>query len=296
MAVFIDGVEIPQERIAAHFVSLCSARDKVKADSGSSSVKEITDDVLRDWAEENVIEEWLFEREATRSQPIPADKHIQQELSTYPAMYEGMSPEDARAAAINALQIARAKKQIYKKLPVPTDEECKAYYDANREDFSFEGKRIIAELVLPLETVDKTRLYLSMLNLKTSIGSDYDKWQEAVVHLSVKYPDDKGLFGIISKDDNRLPKDVEEQLFALPPDGISDPIDLDDGNLYLLRNMPIKKDVAYMPFELYKEFIRGTLIREARGKAMDACYDALKAAAKITRTGAGAADKKEPQA
>ena len=93
MGLTVNGVVIAETKIQDEMTRLRPEYEAyVRANGGEPSEAQ-----LREWAEEDVIEETLFRQEATATQPVPSDERAQQFMDDNADLFKG-APQEERLA------------------------------------------------------------------------------------------------------------------------------------------------------------------------------------------------------
>ena len=280
MAVTIDGVEIAEHDIQAEVESLRPRYEAYTREKG----EEPDAAQLRDWVIDNLIEEYVLEREARATQPVPSAERVQQELEKNAEAYEAVPEAERPAKASLAMQVRRLKRDIRKKARKPTEAELRSFYDKNPELFvAPEALRLqhICRLPGPAE---KASDLLLLLRVKADVEHGRMTWADAVYEYSEMAEEDRGFFATVSRGE-LLPK-YEEKLFALELGELSDVIDLsEDGGAESLHIFRAVERLApeKMAYKNVKENVERAVIEMFDDDALFRKLDELKAKAVIVR-------------
>jgi parvulin-like peptidyl-prolyl isomerase len=276
MALTVNGVAIAETKIQEEMARLRPEYETYVRTNGG----EPSEEQLREWAEEDVIEESLFRQEALATQPPPSDERAQKFMDDYAELFKDVPQEARLSRSKEALQQRRLMKELRKGIKQPGEEEIKAYYEAYPERFMVPEALRLSHICRFIEPGAKADAFLELLRLKTEIDSFRLNWVEVMETCSDSFSRDHGLFDPVSRGD--LPPEVEEKLFALKPGEVSDVIELGGRSLHLfkllVKNPPQKLDLRDV-----QERLAEVLFEDACQKALEAKFDALKAAAVIQR-------------
>ena len=278
MGLTVNGAAITEEKIAEEMARLRDSYGKYVRENGG----EPGEAELREWAEEDLIEAELFRQEAAEKYPEPSDERAQQHIKELPEVYGKLPEADRLAHSKEALRARALMKAVRKGVPQPGEEEVRRYFDEHPDVFIVpETLRLshICRFVRP-DGVGKSDLFLDLLRMKSDISNFRMNWMEAVETCSDSFRNDYGVFEPVSEGD--LPPDVERKLFALEPGEVSDVVELDGRSLHLFRLLA-KEPPQPMAFKDVKETITTMLFDLACQSALEAKFDALKAAAVIQR-------------
>lgn len=278
MGLTVNGVGIAEDKIAEEIARLQPRYETyVRENGGEPSEAE-----LREWAEEDLIEEELFRQEAVARFPEPSDARAQQNIAESPDVFKAYPEGERLLRSKEALRARALMKDVRKGVPRPSEADVRRCYEEFPETFKMpESLRLshICRLVQPGD-VGKSDLFLDLLRLKADIDSFQMNWIEAVETCSDTFGQDYGVFEPVSAGD--LAPAIEAKLFALKPGEVSDVIELDGGSLHLFRLLA-KEPEQLMPFKEIKETIAKMLFEQACQSALEARFDALKAKAVIQR-------------
>jgi hypothetical protein len=276
MGLTVNGVLIAEEKIAEEVARLRPEYEAyVRTNGGEPSEAQ-----LLEWAEEDVIEESLFRQEALATQPMPSDERAQQHLDASPEMYKDVPQADRLTRGKEALQQRRLMKEIRKGVKQPTEAEIHAYYDAHPEQFLVPETLRMSHICRFVEPGQKSDAFLDLLRVKSEVDGFRLNWVEAVESCSDSFSQDNGLFSPVSQGD--FPPEIEAKLFALKPGEISDVIELGARSLHLFRLL-VKEPARTLDVNDIQSRLSEVLFEEACQRALEAKFDALKAAAVIRR-------------
>ena len=274
MAVTVDGVEILETEILEEMERLRPEYDLYVRREGG----EPTEPQLREWAIEDLVEEALFRKAAVASQPVPSDERVRQELEVHAAAYANVPEGERFARARAALQQRRLMREIRKGVKQPSEAEARAYYDAHPELFVSPEALRLSHICRYVGPDTRAAAFLELLRVKADVEHGKATWFEAVETCSDSFERDAGLFATVAR--NELPAEIEEKLFALKADEISDVIDFGEQTLHLFRVLA-RMEPEQVAFEAAKEHLAGVLFEQACQDTLNAKFDELKAAAVI---------------
>ena len=276
MAVTVNGVEVKESDIQAEIKRLRPEYEAyVSANGGAPDEAQ-----LREWAEEDLIEEALFRAAAVASQPVPSDDRVRQELEAHAETYKDVPEEERFVRGREALQQRRLIKEIRKRIAHPGEAAVRAYFDQHPEQFVAPEALRLSHLCRYVDPGTRSDVLLDLLRIKTDLSQSKVAWVEAVEACSDTFRQDSGMFATVAR--NELPAEIEKQLFALRPGEISDVIDFGQGTLHLFRLLA-HLEPEKVAFETVKEHLAGVLFEQACQDALHAKFDELKAAAVIRR-------------
>lgn len=276
MAVSVNGVEIAETKIQEEMARLRPEYTSyVRSNDGEPSEEQ-----LREWAVEDLIEAALFRQAAVATQPVPSDERVQQYLKENAGHDETLQREERFKLAREALQQRRMIKEIRKGVQQPGDEAVRAYYEANPEMFVMPETLRLSHICHFVDSGNKADAFLDLLRIKADLAGGRIDWLQAVEGYSDSFQRDRGLFDPVSRDD--VPAEIEAKLFALKEDEVSDVIELEGRSLHLFRLL-VREAPRVIEFKEAQEHLAGVLFEQACQEALHAKFDALKAAAVIQR-------------
>jgi parvulin-like peptidyl-prolyl isomerase len=274
MAVTIDGVEVPERAIEEEMARLRPEYGEyVRTQGGEPSETQ-----LREWAVEDLIEDFLFRREAA-GQPAPSDERVRQELEQHAKDYADVPDAERPGRAREALQRRRLTREIRKGVKPPDESVLRAYYDANPGRFMVPEALRLAHVCRIVGGVSRADAFLELVRIKAAVEQGRLSWLDAVMG-SDTAERDEGVFATVSR--GELPEKLEQALFALKPGDLSDVADLGGGTLHLFKVLE-RLEAGKMPFDFAKEPLADALFGQACEDAFNERLDALKAAAVIVR-------------
>ncbi len=278
MTLTVNGVLIPEEKIIAEMDRLRERyQEYVRENGGEPSENE-----LREWAEEDLIEAELFRAEALATQPEPDAATVQRNIEASPDFYAAIPEGERLTRSREALCVRAMEKEIRKRVPRPTETELRAWYAEHPEQFATEEELLLSHICrwIGLNGASRTDAYLELLHVRSELAKGALQWNEAVVALSDTCREDYGMFPAVRR--NMLPKAVEDKLFALAEGEVSDAVELDGESVHLFRLLE-KQPPHDLAFKDVRETLSTALFERAYQEALDAVFDALKASATIQR-------------
>ncbi len=276
MAVTVNGVEISEAKIQEEIARLREEYEQyVQAEGG-----EPKEEQLREWAAENLIETQLFREVALATQPVPSEERVKQELDKNATLYETLPEEQRLAQASVTLQQRRMMKDIRKSAKLPSEGEMRDYYDAHPDLFIAPEALRLSHVCRYLDAGNKAQVYLDLLELKTALDNKAIAWGAALSANSDTFRRDYGRFATVAH--GELPAAVEEKLWNLGEDEVSDVIDLGMETLHLFK-VTARLETTKIKYHDIKDDLRKKMFEEACSDRVNARLDELKAAAVIER-------------
>lgn len=273
----VNGVGIAETRIAEEMDQLRESYvSYVRANGGEPSEAQ-----LREWAEENLIEDEVLRQEAAASQPEPPDERAKQYIEANPDYFDKFSEGDRLTVSKDELRLRALEKAIRKGVPKISDDEVRRDYDSHPEYYVTSEKLRLSHICrfIGAGGLARSEAFLELLRLKADLASQRCDWFD-VLGSSDSFRQDYGMFAAVGRGD--LPEDVEEKLFALEVGGVSDVLELDGSSLHLFR-LITKEPAGKLGFQEIRERLRDMLFESAYQEAREKLLDALKAKAVIRR-------------
>jgi len=277
MALTVNSETIADERVQAEMDRLRPEYVAYVRDNGG----EPSEEQLREWAEEDLIEAAVFRQAAVASQPVPSDERVAQHLNDNAEMYQDVPEAERTVKAREAMQQRRLMKEIRKQVPRPDESMIRAYYDAHPELFQVPETLRLSHICRYASPVNKADVFLELLNVKTDLAAFRMNWMEALETFSESYGQDQGLFMPVSRE--TAPKSLSEALFALEPGMVSDVVEMPDGHSLHLFRLLAKEPPRTLTFEEVQAQLADVLFEDAFQDALHAKFDTLKAEAVIQR-------------
>jgi hypothetical protein len=277
MAVTVDGIEIPESEIQTEMARLRPEYVTYVRNQGG----EPDEGQLHEWAVEDLIEEFLFRKEAAASQPVPSDDRVKQELEAHAPAYASLPEGERHGRARVTLQQRRLMREIRKDVEQPDEATIRAFYDTNAEMFMAPESLRLSHICRVIEPGSRPSAFLDLLRAKADVEQGRMTWVEAVDAYSDTAERDRGLFATVAR--GELPAECEATLFALKPGELSDVVDFKQQTLHLFKLL-VRLEPEKMPLDSVKEDLKNMMFAQACQDAVNNRFDALKAAAVIVRT------------
>lgn len=276
MGLTVNGVVISETKIQDEMTRLRSEYAAYVRTNGG----EPSEEQLREWAEEGVVEETLFRQEAMATQPVPSDERAQKFIGDNAELFKDYPDVERLDRGKEALQQRRLMKELRKGVKQPCEADIRAYYDAHPELFMVPESLRLSHLCRFVEPGNKANVFLELLRIKTAVDTFQMNWVEAVETCSDSFSRDGGLFDAVARGD--LPPEVEEKLFALKPGEVSDVLELGGRTIHLFKLL-VREPPQKLDLKDVSERLSEVLFEDACQKALESKFDALRAAAVILR-------------
>lgn len=283
MTVTVNGEAITNEQIEQEMERL--RQDYVRM--FAEQPEEQRENTLREWSQENLIEQVLLRQAAERSVTIP-DEQIDRELNR---LYE-QSGGKAKFCADNdittekekqlrddlraQLQVRTFIEQLCAKLPAPGEKEIEKYYRANIEKFTIPEMVHAAHIVRhhgPKLNAKTLREEMEKVHARLETGEDF----AALASEHSDCPDNSGDLGWFAR--GKMVPLFEEQVFALEPGQVSGVFDTEFG--YHIARVIERKAAIPCPLRDVREVIVRELSEEMKNKRIENFLDGEKPKADI---------------
>lgn len=224
---------IADEEITAEADRLRADYETYVRDAGA----EPSEEQLREWARENILERRIIEGEAEK---------------------KGITPEER-------------VKEIQAAIEKPTVEEARAYFRANAGEFMHPERVRARHIVRHRETHSAAEATLELLNLRKQLVAGSLDWEAAVKdHSDCSDASDLGWFGR-----GQMVEEFENAAFSLPEGSISDVVETAFGwhLIEVLAHRPAEPAL----FEEARDFILERLEEDKKQSALEDYLDARRA-------------------
>ena len=282
MAMIVNGERIEDREIREEAERLRPSYEQVFADleAGAREAQ------LMDWSKENVIERVLLRQEAKRSgPPIPPDE-VEAAFARLKERYE--KPEDLckefnadsddKVKAMIELQMKVEHKinEIYAKVPKPSEEEIRNYYEQNKERFSSGEQIRVAHVVKYVNwQTDESTAHEAVAQAHQEItnGAPF----EAVVDKYTDCADSGGDLGYVTR--GQLVEEFEDVVFNLSPGQVSDVFRTRFG--FHVAKVYDRRPPAVPPLKEVKDQIVEQAAEQKREQALGEYLDLLRSKATV---------------
>ncbi|MFA7174975.1 MAG: peptidylprolyl isomerase [Kiritimatiellia bacterium] len=275
MALRVNGIEVSADAVEREIARLePDYKHYITENGGEPDAVQ-----LREWATENLVEKEVLRQEAMRSQTDPDEKKVAAWLEENQAVLgDELSDEERRARCVEDIKIRTLVKSIRKSVQRPSEAELQCAYDSNPERFTVPESLKVSHICrVPHPGADKARNFIDLLDLKKRMESLEIEWMDAL-QLSDTFQRDYGMFDTVMR--GMLPAEIEEKLFSLELEQITDVIELESGTLHLFKIL-VKKEPELIPFAAVCEELSSLMFAEAAESKLNEMLDALKAQAVI---------------
>ena len=290
MGLIINGEIISDEVLETSYNS-DRIRDAYTEHCKSEGIEE-TDEGRRRFNEDMIIEDTVILQGAKAAVPPPKEHAIKARVSQLKSdLYlptDTVTPfeEELRQIAVKKYYLVKFFKLIDSRIPHPTEEECKKYYEEHQTDFATGEVYRFTHICFSLDNYEsQTEATVDLLNLKTRIESSQnpdDSWWYAIGKYSITVDQDNGEYRLFKK--GGLPPEIETPLLKCTVRGqISEPVITSENTIDLFRFEEMR-NIGVVPFESVYSLIRKKLFLQKQTIATDKKLEELKTKAVIERT------------
>ncbi len=273
MVASVNSVPIDENEVTAEFDRLKPHYDEhVRADNEDAS-----DEQLMEWARENVIERMLIRQSAEKEPPVDPE-----EVKTaYESIMEQVedAPEDEVKHDIELnMKIERLVNRIQDEAPEITEEQCRRWYEENRDQFQVPEQVRVRHIVKHVDGLHpREEAYSAIQEVKMQLDQGADFEELAREHSDCA--DDGGDLGYFPR--GQMVEEFEDVVFNMTLGDVSDIFLTQFG--YHIAKLEDRVGAGPVPFEEAGDRIAERLAEEARQDAINQYVDQLKAEAEIVR-------------
>ncbi|WP_367871133.1 peptidylprolyl isomerase [Luteolibacter sp. Populi] len=244
------------------------------------------DGEFRTLAEEEVIDGILLAQEAEQNSPAPAPEEVRsafedtlRQWREHGASWDLLDAqrESLRAETISKLRMERFTEGLWRDLPELTEEDLRAWYEANRARFRQPPSARALHLVRFPESADPWDDYAAMLDLRRRALDGADFADLAKTHTKKRGAETD--LGWIEQ--QRVFNPFESMLFSLRKDEVS-PVFFYEQALHLVKVEEVR-EAAVQPFEEVADGIREEVERARRLQVLKDLAATLRTTAVIER-------------
>lgn len=272
MTIKINGELIESEEIESEIERLRPQYEHyVRSQSETGS-----DEQLKEWCKENVIERTLLRQAAQKSSITITPGEIKKAYENSKANFEGIKKEEAEDKIETQLKIEKLIKEISAKAPAPTKEELKRFYNENKEMFfapeQVRAAHIVKHVTNPSE---KTQAYLDICNIQERIGKG--ETFEKLASENSDCPENAGDLGYFGR--GQMVDEFENVVFNMKVGDISDVFLTQFG--YHIVKLTDRRGGNTVPFDEVSDYVTGQVTLEKQNTELEKYIDDLKASAEI---------------
>ena len=290
MGLIINGEVISDNVLEERYNS---ERDRAAyAEYCKSKGIEETDKGRKQFCEDRIIEDTVFQQKARTVIPPPKEHAIKSRLSQLKSrLYlptDEVTPfeEELRQIAIQNYYLVRFMKFLDSRVPHPTEEECKAYYEAHKDVYATGEVYHFTHICFALnDYTSQAEAVVDLLNLRTKIVTSQnpdDSWWYAIERYSITVEKDNGEYPLFKK--SMLDPEIETVLLkCTEPQQISEPIITSENTIDLFR-FERKNDLGILPFTVVYPTIRKGLMKTKQDAALEKQLNELKTNAVVEHT------------
>lgn len=290
MGLIING-ETFSDNVLNEYLNSERIRNAYTADCKRRGVEE-TEEGRKQFGEDSFIGDTVFLQGAKASIPPPKEHAIKSRLCQIKSrLYlptDEVTPfeEEMRQIAVKDYYLVRFIKFLSSRVPHPTEEECKAYYEAHKDANATGEVYSFTHICFALDDyASQAEAVVDLLNLKTKIETSQnpdDSWWYAVEQYSITVEKDNGEYPLFTK--GMLDPELETALLkCTDPKQISEPIITSEDTIDLFR-FESKGDFGILPFAVVYPKIQRGLMKAKQDAALKKLLNELKAKAVIEHT------------
>lgn len=282
MAIIVNGERIEDREIREEAERLRPSYEQVFTDPQDKA----RETQLMDWSKENVIERVLLRQEAKRGgPPIPPDEvgaafaRLKERFEKPEDLFKEFNADsEDKVKAMIELQMKVERKigEIYAKVPKPSEEEIRSYYEQNKERFASGEQIRVAHIVkyVNWQTDEATaHQAVSQAHKEIAGGAPF----EAVVDKYTDCTDSGGDLGYVTR--GQLVEEFEDVVFNLSPGQVSDIFRTRFG--FHVAKVYDRRPPAIPPLKEVKDQIVEQTAEQKREQALGEHLDALRSQATV---------------
>ena len=270
----VNGEAITSEQIEAEMNRLRMDYTMYVQQQGG----EANDDQLREWSEENMVEQILLKQEALR-RPFKADSEF---LKRWRAFAESL-PEDADQDALKEdfelqVRVERLMSTLSKQAGEPSQVQIRAYYDENQEQFTRPEQVDVTHILKVVDCShanDQAVIAIQALKARFDKGESFD----SLLPESDDFEQTHGELGVFPR--GALVPEFEEVVFNMKEGDVSDVFLTPFG--YHMARLNRHFPEGLVPLEEIAHEIREHLMTQGQNTAIESVIDELKSTADIQR-------------
>ncbi len=284
--LFVNNVKIDDSIIQAEMERL---RPEYQRVFSNQTVKKQEEQLL-EWAQENVIEQYLLKKTASGDDYSVTEKDVTQKLKELIESHGGeesffrqfnLSKDDEsklRSDVEHQLRNKNLISMICKDISVPTVAEAHNFYKQNTNDFLQPEQVRAAHIVKHVDSEhSQAQAFKEIRDIQSQLqaGGTFEKLADKISDCA----GNGGDLGYFAR--GQMVQEFEEVVFNLKPNEISDIIRTGYG--YHIAKLYDRKQGEMVPFENVKDRIMEHLLEETKQKKIEIFVDKLKEKA-IIRT------------
>jgi parvulin-like peptidyl-prolyl isomerase len=276
IALTVNGEAVPLDQVLAEMDRLRSDYTLYVQQQGG----EADEAQLREWSEENLIEQLLLRQEALR-RPFKLDKEpvwLARWEAVRADLGEEADVEQAKANFELQARVERLLETLSKEAGKPSQEELQAYYDANPTHFMRPEQVDVTHILKVVDCChpnDQAVIAIQELKGRLDKGEPFDE----LLPYSDDFEQTHGELGLFER--GSLVPEFEEVVFNLDEGQISNVFPTPFG--YHIARLNKRHPEGLVPLHEVRHEIRDHLIMQKQNSHIEAFVDDLKAKATIER-------------
>lgn len=270
--LFVNDEEITVEDIKNEIERLKPHYEQYVKENNSEG----SDQQLKEWARENVIERSLLKQEALKASEKIAQTEINAEYNKIKDNNNDISKEELKKEIEIQLRLDSLINKIYEKADAPSDDEIKDFYDKNKDQFIAPEMVRVSHIVKHVDAVhDKNSAKMVIRKMKQELdeGISFEE-------LAIKYsdcPDRAGDLGYFPR--GQMVQEFEDVVFSMEINEVSDIFITDFG--YHIAKLYDKVPSRPIPINEVKDRIIKELAEAKKSDVLENYIDELKSKATI---------------
>lgn len=274
----VNGEPITDEMIRREMDRLREGYERFMTDAGAAPSEE----QLRQWCEENLIERAVLRQEAARrAEPVEAAE-VEARAARFKAASDQGEAAPDRADIELEIRVERLVEAVQAQVPEPAAADVAAAYEARKGQWVRPERLHARHLVRHPDRHDRTEAYVELLNVRERLRQGGDFVAEAAEHSDC--PDHGGDLGWFARGD-MVPR-FEDVVFSLPDGAISEVFETEFG-LHIAQVLA-REPARPVTLAEVRDDLQHQLRTERRTAALEQFVDGLVAAAVIGRDPAAA--------
>jgi len=269
MAIVVNGQRIEQAEIDAEVEALRPHYEQYVQGQGEPGQ-------LEQWARENLVERAIVQQ-AARAMDIQIPGEQIDEVYQRAREQAGETPaEQVRADIELQMRIDRLMSQGVHDVPEPTEEDLRAAYEQDADQFMSPEQVHASHIVKHVDgRTDKKTAYEAILSIQMELagGASF----EELAGRASDCPGQGGDLGWFPR--GQMVEEFEDVVFNMRPGEVSDIFLTQFG--YHIAKVLERRESQPIPFERVRDHLTTELRRQRQGQAVDAFVDKLKESAVI---------------
>jgi len=274
MAWLVNGERIAPAGIDEEFERLKPHYDEYVRANGPDG--ESSDEQLREWARENLIERTVVLQAARRMDVEIPQEEIDAAYEEVRDRAGDVPAEEVKADIELQMRVDRLMEKGVPDVPEPTEEELQEFYEAHKEQLVTPEQVHASHIVKNVNAyTDRKTAYEAILDVRMQLVGGASFEELAVRHSDC--PENAGDLGTFGR--GRMVQEFEDVIFAMKPGEVSDVFPTQFG--YHIAKLHEHIESRTIPLEEVRDAIAEEVLKQKRAEAVEAFVDSLKAEAVI---------------